>query len=136
MARHENCGGEIVGDDPMRCSGCSTVGYGAKRLPDGTTRLYPIGDIHRLEREMWEIIERRWEAETNPVGGKSTSKPHIYSEEIYNELIAKGVDIPDGEMYKIFSKWQRQRMEAIEFAGAGQEQHGDVKIIGVYPRIG
>ena len=134
MVKHENCGGEIVDGDPARCSGCKALGYGTKQMPDGTVRLYPIADVQRLEEAMWEIIERKWNSATDPMNEKF--KPHIYSEEIQNELIAKSVDIPDGEMYKILAKWQNQRMEAIEFGeGPGQTQHGNMKIIKVYPRI-
>lgn len=133
MAKHENCGGEIVDGDPLRCSGCSTVGYSTKQLPDETIRLYSIADVHRLEAAMWEIIERISNTETNP---SDKYRVNIYSEEIYQELIARGLDIPDGEMYKNFTKWQNQRMEAIEFEGPGQTQHGNMKIIKVYPRIG
>jgi hypothetical protein len=89
-----------------------------------------------LGQKMREIIWRRWTAGNYPT--VDDLHPSIYTNEIYDELIESGVNVPKGAMEQILKDWMSQgniRTRAVGGSSEDKRWHGSMKIVEVYESL-
>src|SRR5688572_22055000 len=89
-----------------------------------------------LEQKMREIIWRRWTAGNYPT--VDDLHPNINTNEIYDELIESGVNVPKGAMEQILKNWMLQgdiRTRAVGGSSEDKRWHGSMKIVEVYDSL-
>jgi hypothetical protein len=90
----------------------------------------------QLEQKMREIIWRRWNTGEYPT--IDDTHPHIYTSEIYDELVESGIDVPWGAMEQILKDWMTRgyiRTTAVGGNAEDKGSHGSMKIAGVYESL-
>jgi hypothetical protein len=79
-----------------------------------------------LKKRIMEIVEERW-AETISQGAVQGS---THSKDVYDQLIAEGYDVRDGEMDKILAELSHSNQISVELILGSEDirKHGNLQI--------
>ncbi|HEX5735683.1 MAG TPA: hypothetical protein VF131_22840 [Blastocatellia bacterium] len=89
-----------------------------------------------LEQKMREIIWRRWTEGNYPT--VDDLHPNVYTNEIHDELVESGIDVPNGAMEQILKGWMLEgyiRTRAVGGSPDDKREHGSMKIVEVYESL-